>query len=525
MKNFKRAFCLALSAGFTALCLCAPARAVSVDTLRVGLHYGQSALSAPQLQNFTGSGYQAGYFDDSAVFHSLLPLSQTKLVILKDANYALSGDNTYTESTSGAIGAYHIELPDTYASASAATAAAAQTVNGFVCYIDGAYRVRTGSYTSAAEAALAAGSNTVVGASPTGLTVVETGTSKILFEYDDSAVFGLMPQGDNPLTWCKGYKYYGGFGYIHSAGTNISVINYVKLDDYVKGVIPYEMSASWHVEALKAQAVCARSYALGSLDKHKSNGFDVCNTTDCQVYQGTNLAQENSDLAAEQTAGEYIAYNGEVVTAFFFSSDGGATEDSGNVWSTNLPYLKGKLDPYEDTENINKGVWSTTLSAAEVTAKLNSAGLSIGTVTSLVVTKTSDVGNVLEVTATDASGKTVTVTKGSCRNVFGLNSQRYTITGNGATGTSPTVSASASTGRAAIGAGILSGAQSVLSGTAHTATAPAAPAAASAAFTFDGRGWGHHVGMSQYGAKAMAQQGMTYDQILNFYYTDIEILK
>ena len=105
------------------------------------------------------------------------------------------------------------------------------------------------------------------------------------------------------MTWFKGYKWHGGFEYRRVTGGNINVINVVNIDDYVKGVLPYEMSPSWPLEALKAQAVCARTYALLQTKHYKSYQFDVCNTTDCQVYYGTNKASSLSNQAVDETKG------------------------------------------------------------------------------------------------------------------------------------------------------------------------------------------------------------------------------
>lgn len=104
------------------------------------------------------------------------------------------------------------------------------------------------------------------------------------------------------VTWFRGYRYYGGFEYQRVSGGNINVINVVDLEDYVKCVIPWEMSKDWPVEALKAQAVCARTYAVCQT-KHRAQGFDICATTHCQVYQGTAASGANSDAAVDQTTG------------------------------------------------------------------------------------------------------------------------------------------------------------------------------------------------------------------------------
>lgn len=254
--------------------------------------------------------------------------------------------------------------------------------------------------------------------------VTDTATGNLLYTSDAGADH-IAIRPNSTLTWFKGYKWYGDFVYRRATGSNITVLNYVGLEDYVKGVLPYEISADWPIEAQKAQAVCARSFALGT-NKHASEGYDLCNTTNCQVYLGANLATSTSDAAVEATRGEYLSYNGDLVVGYFFSSDGGATEDAVNVWGGDYPYLQGKEDPYETYDSS----WSVTLTADEVRQKLISAGYSIGTVANVEVTKRTDTDNVNEVTVTDTDGKQVVISKASTRTVFGLDSIRYTITAN-----------------------------------------------------------------------------------------------
>ncbi|MGI6181585.1 MAG: SpoIID/LytB domain-containing protein, partial [Agathobaculum sp.] len=253
---------------------------------------------------------------------------------------------------------------------------------------------------------------------------LDTVTGKVLYTAEQGADLAVQPNSEQ--TWFRGYKWYGSFVYRITAGNKLTVINYVGLEDYVKGVLPYEVDPNWPAEALKAQAVCARSFALGT-HKHTSEGYDLCNTTNCQVYLGTNKATAASDAAVEATAGEYLMYNGEPVIGYFFSSDGGATEDAANVWGGDYAYLKGKVDPYE--EKVDE--WSVTLTAEEIRKKLTDVGYQIGTVANVAVTKRTATDNVNEVTVTDTDGKSVTISRSAVRTVFGLKSIRYTITPNG----------------------------------------------------------------------------------------------
>lgn len=267
--------------------------------------------------------------------------------------------------------------------------------------------------------------------------VTDTATGKVLYTSAAGADhIAIHPNSD--LTWFKGYQWHGDFVYRRASDGNITVINYVGLEDYVKGVLPYEIDPDWPAEAQKAQAVCARSFALGT-SKHNEY-YELCNTTNCQVYLGANRATEASDAAVDATQGEYLTYNGEPVIGYFFSSDGGATEDAVNVWGGDYPYLQGKEDPYETYDSS----WSVTLTAEEVRQKLVSAGYSIGTVANVEVTRRTDTDNVNEVTVTDTTGKQVVIRRDDCRTVFGLDSIRYTITPNASASTAATLPQSTS---------------------------------------------------------------------------------
>ena len=245
---------------------------------------------------------------------------------------------------------------------------------------------------------------------------------------------------NSTLTWFKGLQVVQRFWYRRASNGSITVYKLCGVEDYVKGVLPYEIDPDWPAEAQKAQAVCARSFALGT-HKHGSE-YDLCNTTNCQVYLGANRATEASDAAVNATKGETLSYNGSSVIGYFYSSDGGATEDAANVWGGDYAYLKGKADPYEDP---SKDRWTVTLTADEIQQKVNAAGYSIGKVANVQVSKRTATDNVNEVTVTDTSGKSVTISRSSVRTVFGLKSIRYTITPVGGSGNKTSLQVKAST--------------------------------------------------------------------------------
>ncbi len=126
-----------------------------------------------------------------------------------------------------------------------------------------------------------------------GIQVTITGTDRVLYESREDTL-AVMPQGRDPVTWFRGNRYRGGFEYTVSGG-GLQVVNVVDLEDYVKGVLPSEMPGNWELEALKAQAVCARTYACLTTKHLSAYGFDVCNSTDCQVYNGIGEATSATD--------------------------------------------------------------------------------------------------------------------------------------------------------------------------------------------------------------------------------------
>ena len=386
-----------------------------------------------------------------------------------------------------------------------------------------------------------------------------TRTTDILFEYDDTQTFGVRPDNgrQEPVTWFKGYKYPGAFAYRRVRSGNLSVINVLDLEEYVKGVIPYEMNGDWPLAALEAQAVCARTYACRASKHLSAYGFDVCATTDCQVYYGRGSGgaapSARSDQAVENTAGEMLYYQGDLVQdAVYHSSNGGATEDVANVWGSERGYLKGKEDPYEAQISIPNYNWSVTYTADELTWILEqkpsmTGGKDIGTVKNVYVSEYTPLGNVKKVTFEGSRGS-LTVTGDACRTIFysstygkSVPSLRFGINGGGPSAASGGVTVNGNQTLSGLdGLSVISGSGEVsrLSGDTVSIITAAGVSQASVTvggtaskptsskngtFIITGSGKGHNVGLSQYGARAMAELGYDYTEILEFYYTDITI--
>lgn len=559
----------------TALAVSAAAVPDANPTVRVGLYYNTSALVSANLQNKVGQGYRLGFFDSRGDFISLWTISDIKITMANDQNLYYKDSKFYASGApegSRLLGAYHVQFNTQYATAQLAQTALSQIsakgVPCFVSYSNGAYYIRSGSYDSSAAAAAAAlqyvniGPATAVGAGHTCVTVYNTETGAILFEFEGGvnvplAVYPSLGEVSEPLTWFKGYQYHGAFEYSRNNG-NISVINRVSMQQYVKGVVPYEMSPSWPVEALKAQALCARTYAYSNFGKHGSS-FDICASTHCQVYSGANSASENSNRAVDETLGQYILYDGEPINAVFHSSDGGATEDAENVWGYPTPYLRGVYDSYEDLDSATNGRWKYEYTPEQLQSVLNAKGYEIGLIADAFVEEFTKMGNVRKVTFIDVNGKKLSFEKEKARTIINssslkkyTHSQRYNITRAGAVNAGNTAASSGGASSLFVndGSTVLNPASDSISvirgsgaigmlpktdayvqtatGKEHIVfnsvqTAPQTQPVQTGNFIFSGTGWGHNVGMSQNGALGMAKQGFTAQQIIHFYYTDVTI--
>lgn len=584
-----------LAAVLLAIILCVPVSWAATTNddgeimIRVGLastssHVAQGTMEAAHLENNTGygSGYRFGYYDDDLNFVELGRTDEdiTQIAVLKTQNlyygYVPSlGKTTYSSQITSdiAVGCYHIQIPGSYAVYRDA-AADAQVYGGFVAWVNGAYQVRVGSYLTKADAQAALDSmtqGTIVGTSSYGINVVETGTDNILFQYDNSSspIFAVLPDvtgEDDVRTWFLGFKYRGGFTYQRIDGGNLTVANVLDLENYVKGVACYEMGRSWPLEALKAQSICARTYALVNLGTHNSLGFDVCNTDYCQVYHGAGSNRtdygpsEISDQAVEETAGMVLWYEDTLAETYYSSSHGGASEEVANVWGSNdpgdYPYLCGVIDPYESTiADLNPySSWTVSYTASSLASRLQGYGYGVNTSIDHLELTYSELGNVLKIVVHWKNGSTNTFrstgsgsAKTDIRTTFGLRSIRFTV--NGQTVTEGGGSPSSGDGYPVNGSGSVSGTDGlyVISGSGtvsqagddlYTISGSGSVSAlepdsgssggsnegggtvtvSGSSYVFDGAGWGHQIGLSQYGANAMARLGYTGEEIVEFYF-------
>lgn len=281
----------------------------------------------------------------------------------------------------------------------------------------------------------------------------------------------LRPLGATavPLVFA-GRHWYRGTLELRPSADGITVINQLPIEQYLYGVVPAEMSASWPSESLKSQAIAARSYAIANLGKHRSRGYDLCDTDECQVYVGAGAESAASNQAVDGTRGEVLMFGNKVIPAYFHASSGGYTENSEDVWLQRLPYIRAVADFDQKSPHY---AWFKTVSADAIAAGLARQGVDVGALISVNPLSRSYSGRVKEVQVTGTTGTRV-VRGETFRIAAGLGSTLFNVVpvGEG----QPTD------------------------------------------FSFAGRGWGHGLGLSQWGARGLAESGYTYLQILGHYY-------
>ncbi len=261
-------------------------------------------------------------------------------------------------------------------------------------------------------------------------------------------------------TTIEGKEYYGGVR-INKTNGKLDVISLVPVEEYLRGVVPKEMPALYPLEALKAQTIAARSFAMKNRKRHEADGFDLCATTHCQVYDGV-ADFESVEWAVEETRGEVLVFKDKLINASFHQDSGGITAGAEEIWSDAVPYLVSVK------ENFAAGTpWTIKVDAKDLDiGKLKSAKISGKTPSGRVATA-QIVGD----------KKTLTLTGKELRAKFNLPSTLCNVKVDGDK------------------------------------------------LIFTGFGSGHGVGMSQRGARTYAEDARTYDKILAHYYKGTNLKK
>ena len=387
----------------------------------------------------------------------------------------------------------------------------------------------------------------------TTLTIVCSGGKAALVDPDGNTLLSSLGGGayivlsaaedpEDRLITINGSRYRDG-ATATVTGSKLNVINVIELEHYVRGVVANEMGYAYPLEALKAQAITARSYAYRSIDKHKNYGIDLCTTQDCQVYRGYVSEHDSTDEACRQTEGKVLTYDGRIVEAFYYAYSGGATLNSEDVWTNALPYCRGKVDEYYSDYK-----WAVHYTMDELTEEMVSRGKKTGDVVSVQVTGRHSTGAVSEVTFVGTKGKasftgsTILSALGLKSFMFAMNDEQFvwskdgqavvtdaTVDVYGANSTEEDLSSlyvigadggvvetSASDLRISNGTEVAMPQGKVSSGWTDN------PVRSDVVY-IAGSGWGHGVGMPQTSARNMAELGFDCEQILKYYYEGTEI--
>lgn len=280
------------------------------------------------------------------------------------------------------------------------------------------------------------------------------------------------------VTVINGRTFRGNMQFIKNNSGKLSVINYIDLEDYIRGILYHEVSHYWPMEVLKAQAIVCRTYAVYQMQENKHKDYDVTSDIYSQVYGGKTSERYRTSNAVDATCGTILTYQGKVFPAYFHSTCGGHTEDASLLWKINIAPLKGvPCDYCKDSPHYN---WYCVLKLEEIRDKLMKGGFNTGNIKDIAVMGKDESGRLTDLNI--VSPKKITkISAKDFRNIIGPNiirSTNFTV--------------------------------SLIKDDA----------------VFVGRGWGHGVGLCQWGGYFMAKQGYTASQILKYYYpqADVETL-
>ena len=306
----------------------------------------------------------------------------------------------------------------------------------------------------------------------------------------------VAPPGGEPSLWLQQRRYRGQLQILPRA-ERLQAVNHVPLESYLPSVVGSEMPASWPIEALRAQAVAARTYALKG--RKPAAPFDLKATVASQMYKGVEAETPSTRAAVAGTRGLVLTHGNALIDAVFHSSSGGSTESSGDLWPSQLPYLVSVPD-FDDDAPVRQ--WRQPLEAA----LLAKAFAEIGGVQSIQVLSTTPTGRVRQARVVGPGGQLL-LSGAQLRSRLGLKSTWVRFEQEPLPGAD------------AMAQG-LAGSGGLLVPPPPPLLAPSQPAVQLVAV---GRGYGHGIGMSQWGAYAMARRGDTFGQILQHYYRGTQV--
>ncbi|MDD2898800.1 MAG: SpoIID/LytB domain-containing protein [Desulfuromonadaceae bacterium] len=273
-------------------------------------------------------------------------------------------------------------------------------------------------------------------------------------------------------------KPYRGLAELSVADKGIQVINQLPLEEYLVGLINCEISSAWPIEAVKAQAIIARTYAINRKIARISSPYHLESSVIDQVYEGCLIEDSRARRAVLETAGEVLTFGGNIIQAFYHSSCGGHTEASENIWGASLPYLKG-VDCQYCLTSPTAALWEYKASLKEIEERLRAAGHKLSGVYDI------------KPGATNSRGRLKQITVLTPRGGVAISGEQF---------------------RKAMGYGVIKSTRFTMK-------------TLKGEVSFSGSGNGHGVGLCQWGAKQRALDGFGFEEILSYYYPGTELKK
>lgn len=271
-------------------------------------------------------------------------------------------------------------------------------------------------------------------------------------------------------------RFRGDIDIVRKDNGKLLIVNNIGLEEYLYGVLYHEVSHRWPMECLKAQAIVSRTFALYQARQNRLQPYDLRCDIYSQVYGGKTSEKWSTTKAVDSTRGKVLAYKGDIFPAYFHATCGGYTEDAANLWNIDLAPLKGGVCEFCGHSKHYR--WTNKIPLTKVESKLRDAGYKIGRITSVEVLSKNRSGRADKIEAKDDTGTVVVLTAKDFRQMFGPNDVRSTKFD------------------ISVQAGNL---------------------------VLNGFGWGHGVGMCQWGAFGMSENGKKAEDILKFYYPGAEI--
>ncbi|MCQ9208782.1 MAG: SpoIID/LytB domain-containing protein [Omnitrophica bacterium] len=294
----------------------------------------------------------------------------------------------------------------------------------------------------------------------------------------DFKIYGIRIQpSKSPAIYLNGRRFRGAIDIIRQPNKKLLAINHLDVDEYVSGVLYHEVAPWWPMEALKAQAIVARSFALYQAKVNAHKDYDLVSTVYSQVYGGRTSERGRTSRAVRLTKNQILTYKNKLFPTFYHATCAGYTENAANLWKINIRPLRGREDRF--CRRSPHFTWKKKVSLKTIEEALEKADFKVGLIKAIEIVDRNISGRISELEITSTRGK------------IKVGSNRF---------------------RLAVGPNLIRSTNFTVQIKKRKAY-------------FEGFGWGHGVGMCQWGAFFMSRKGYNAEQILGYYYPESKIKK